>query len=250
MHYQLLATYYDKLFASARAWSAVAREELLDGIVLNCESACDLACGTGTTAIELAQLGLKVYALDQAPGMCELAAKKAAKARAAVTVLRADMRRFRLPEPVDLVTCEFDAINHVPRKADLALVASSVARALKPGGHFYFDVNNRLAFRDVWPQTWRHEKPGLIVVMHGQYDAAEDRASTTAEFFVRHGKLWERHVERVQEVCWTRTEIWETLKAAGFGAVRTWDASRFFPPEAMIGRGHRTIYLARKNKRA
>jgi hypothetical protein len=38
------------------------------------------------------------------------------------------MRSFRLPEPVDLVLCEFDALNHVPRKADLARVARAIVR--------------------------------------------------------------------------------------------------------------------------
>ena len=247
--YQLLATYYDQMFPAAGQWSAAAREELLDGIVAKSATACDLACGTGRTAVELAQLGLKVYAVDRSPGMCELTRKKAARARVEVTVIRADMRSFRLPEPVDLVTCEFDAINHVPEKADLAQVAGAVGRALKPGGYFYFDANNRLAFVEAWPLTWRLEKPGLTVVMQGKYDLAADRASTTAEFFVRQGNLWARHVERVEEVCWTQAEIRATLKAAGFATVRMWDASRFFPEEAMIGRGHRTIYLARKSGR-
>jgi hypothetical protein len=44
-------------------------------------------------------------------------------------VLRGDMREFRLPEPVDLVLCEFDALNHVPRKGDLAPVAVTVREA-------------------------------------------------------------------------------------------------------------------------
>jgi len=246
MPYRLLATYFDDLFPIARSWGAEAREKLLDGIVLRSSSACDLACGTGTTAVELAQLGLKVYAVDHSPVMCELTGQKAKRARTAVTVLQADMRRFRLPEQVDLVTCEFDAINHVPRKPDLALVARSVARALKPGGHFYFDANNRRAFEEVWPLTWRIEKPGLVVIMQGRHEQGTDSAHLTAEFFLRHGKLWERHLEHVREVCWTQNEIRGTLREAGFEAIRAWDANRFFPPEAMIGRGHRTIYMARK----
>ncbi len=62
-----------------------------------------------------------------------------------------------MPEPGDLVSCEFDALNHVPRKADLALVAKAVARALRPGGHFCFDVNNRLSFD---PPRLPHILPG------------------------------------------------------------------------------------------
>jgi SAM-dependent methyltransferase len=248
--YQLLATYYDKIFPLARSWGAAAREQLLDPVLVNSASACDLGCGTGATAIEMAQLGLRVYAVDRSPAMCEIARMKIQRARLPVTVMQSDMRKFRLPEPVDLVTCEFDAINHVPDKPDLALVAQSVARALRPGGHFYFDANNRLALEEVWPLTWHLEKPGVVLVIHGRYDTAKERAYSTAEFFVRHGKLWERHLEHVEEVCWTQKEIRTTLHEAGFEAVRAWDASQFFPPGSMIDRGHRTIYLARKKGRA
>ena len=60
------------------------------------------------------------------------------------------MRTFRLPKAMDLITCEFDALNHVPRKADLRRVARAVARALRAGGHFLFDVNNSLGFERYW----------------------------------------------------------------------------------------------------
>jgi SAM-dependent methyltransferase len=247
--YRLLAAYYDRIFPFARSWGASAREQLLDPVLAHCESVCDLACGTGTTAIEMALLGMRVYAVDRSPTMCDVARKKIERARLPVTVIRADMRTFGLPEPVDLITCEFDAINHIPRKEDLPLVAHAAARALKPGGHFYFDANNRLAFEEIWPLTWRLEKPGVVLVMHGRFDACNDRAYSTAEFFVRKGKLWERHLERIEQVCWTQKEIRATLREAGFEAVRAWDASRFFPPGSMIDRGHRTIYLARKKRR-
>jgi len=36
-----------------------------------------------------------------------------------IRVLQADVRTFRLSEPVDLITCEFDALNHILRKSGL-----------------------------------------------------------------------------------------------------------------------------------
>jgi SAM-dependent methyltransferase len=144
--YRWLAEYYDKLFTFHLPWFEAARQRVLGKILPRLESACDLACGTGTTALALAAKGIKMFAVDLSPAMCRIARRKARRARLPLGVLRADMRSFRLPEPVDLVLCEFDALNHVPRKADLARVARAVARALRPGGYFYFDVNNHLAF--------------------------------------------------------------------------------------------------------
>jgi SAM-dependent methyltransferase len=74
------------------------------------------------------------------------------------------------------VTCEYDALNHVPRKRDLRNVAREVSRALKPGGCFFFDVNNRAGFRRYWIGVFRFERPGAIAVMRNQHYPG-DRAS-------------------------------------------------------------------------
>ena len=246
--YTLLAKYYDQLFTFAQPWGETARQRLLGPILPRLESACDLACGTGTTALTLAGKGIRMFAVDLSPVMCRLAREKARRARLPLCVLKADMRAFRLPEPVGLVSCEFDALNHVPRKADLALVAKAVARALRPGGYFYFDVNNRLAFEKAWPLTWWIEKPGVAVVMHGGYDRKRDRAWSDVEWFIRDGSCWRRRHERVEEVCWTSAEIRRALREAGFGQVRAWDAAPFFKNDPAIRPGYRTFYLARKRR--
>jgi len=245
--YTLLAKYYDQLFTFHLRWYKAARQRLLGPIMPWLESACDLACGTGTTALALAGQGIKMFAVDLSPVMCHLAREKALRAGLPLRVLRADMREFRLPEPVDLVSCEFDAVNHVPRKGDLELVAKAVARALRPGGYFYFDVNNRLAFKRIWPGTWWIEKPGMVVVLHGGYDRPHDRGWTNVEWFLRDGSCWRRRQERIEQVCWTSSEIRRTLREAGFDQVRARDATPFFRNDPMIRPGCRTFYLARKS---
>lgn len=162
--YEQLALYYDHLFEFRRPFSA-ARRLLVEPLLSDVSMACDLCCGTGTWAVELAQRGIRTFALDLSPVMCRLARKKAKAAGVQVTVLQADMRAFTLPEPVGLLTCEFDALNHVPRKSDLARVLRSVYRALQPGGWFVFDVNNRLAFERVWSNTWFVDKDPVAAVM-------------------------------------------------------------------------------------
>ena len=248
--YKFLAEYYDRFFTFHLPWFEAARERVLDRILPRVESACDLACGTGATALQLAGKGIKMFAVDLSPGMCRLARQKARHVRLPLRVLRADMRTFQLPEPVDLVLCEFDALNHVPGKADLALVAGAVAEALRPGGHFYFDVNNRLAFETVWPGTWWIEEPGVAMMMHGGYDRRQGTGWTNVEWFLREGRYWRRRHERVEQVCWTSTEIRGVLRKAGFDQVRAWDATPFFKGDPNIRPGCRTFYLARKSPTA
>jgi SAM-dependent methyltransferase len=254
--YRNIAPYYDQVFDFASPWGTPARNRILGRILPEVSSACDLACGTGTTAIELARRGIPVYAVDLSPAMCRMARAKirhenarhenAGREKVQVTVVEADMRTFRLPSKVDLVTCEFDAINHVPRKSDLARVARAVARALNPAGYFYFDVNTLASFENMWPLSWWVEKPGLVLITHGGFDAAAGKAFTTAEIFVRgRGNNWKRLSDKVEEVCWTPQEIYSTLDAAGFGQVHAHDSKELFQRDPLVRRGYRTYYLAR-----
>jgi SAM-dependent methyltransferase len=244
--YTLLAQHYDEFFNFHQKGFRLARQTLLGDILPGIASACDLACGTGTTAIELALHGLKTLAVDVSPIMCRFARKKAARAGVSLHIMQSDMRRFRLPAAVDLVTCEFDALNHLPEKSDLARVARSVAHALNPGGFFFFDVNNRKAFEQLWGGTWRVEKPGVVLILWGGYDRERDLGWTDAEWFIEAGKLWRRFRERVDEVYWTPREIRQHLRAAGFYRVRAHDSAPFFRDSWKSEPGCRTFYLAQK----
>jgi len=238
--YRWLARYYDQLFQPFRTPIDAARESALRSILPRVHTACDLACGTGTTALMLARQGIRVYGVDLSAQMCRLTRDKAKAARLPIGVIRADMRSLRLPEPVDLALCEFDAVNHVPQKADLRKVAKSVWRALRPGGFFCFDVNTSRAFREYWI-----ERPGLAVVMRNGHNDECDHAWCDIELFVREGKFWKRHRERIDEVCWTSTEIRKIFQGAGFDRLRARDAAAF-SKDMRMARGCRTIYLARK----
>jgi SAM-dependent methyltransferase len=244
--YRWLARYYDELFVAYRAPIDAARERLIGKLIDRAETACDLACGPGITALDFARRGLRTYAVDLSPGMCAVTREKARAAHLTVRVVQADMRTFRLPEPVDLVTCECDAVNHVPRPSDLVRVARAVSRALKPGGHFYFDVNNALGFRRYWDRDVWFELPRACMVMRNDHDPDGHKAWSDVEWFLRDGRQWTRHRERVEEVCWSGVEVRNALREAGFGGVRTWDGAMFFPGSSLITRGCRTIYLAYK----
>ena len=254
--YRWLARYYDEFFQGLRSPIDAARVRVLGPILPRVEIACDLACGTGATALSLARLGIKTYAVDVAPMLCRVVRLKARRARLPVRVIRADMRSFRLPQMVDLITCEGDALNHLPRKADLAKVVKAVYRALRPGGYFFFDVNNSLGFERYWSGTVWFEKRGVVLVMRNGHNRRADRAWSDIEWFIRDGNCWQRHRERVEEVCWDSEEIHRTFEETGFDQLRAWDAAPFFKAITDVRRqdrkvpivapGCRTFYLARK----
>lgn len=247
--YRRLALHYDEIFSPLRRPLDLARQQLLEPLLGGVRSACDLACGTGTTAVGLARRGIRMFAVDLSPAMCRLAREKARRAGLPVKVLCADMRSFQLPEPVDLVLCECDALNHLPSRGDLVRVARAVAAALAPGGVFYFDVNNARGFERYWTGEFWIERPGLAVALHNGFDPHRGRAWSDVDLFVREGRLWRRFRERVEEVCWPAAEIRAALKAAGFTAIRCHDAAPYFRGYPDFDRGCRSVYIARKRRR-
>ncbi len=244
--YRWLAKYYDEFFGSARAPLVRAREKILARVLPRVTVACDLACGTGTTALDLAERGIRMYAVDLSPVMCALTREKMRQKRAAGKVIRGDMRSFRLPERVELITCEYDALNHIPNRADLGKVANAVARALKPGGHFFFDVNNAKGFAQYWTGTVCFEKPEIVMLMRSGHSRTEQTAWCDVDWFLREGRRWQRVRERVDEVCWSAEEIERTFRKAGFGEIRSWDAARFFGDGSPVTRGCRSVYLMQR----
>lgn len=246
--YKWLAQYFDEIFLPYRSPLERMRKQLLRFVVPRVKSACDLACGTGETALAFARRGIETFAVDLSPAMCRLASEKAVRARLPVRVIRADMRAFRLPHPVDLITCEYDAVNHIPVRSDLRKVVRAVSRALHPGGYFFFDVNNAQGFERYWRGNVWIEKPGVVLVMRNGHSKDLKHAWADVEWFVRERGGWQRHRERVEEICWTKDEVLETLRAAGFDRLRACDSAQFFCENPMVTRGCRTTYLARKAK--
>jgi SAM-dependent methyltransferase len=106
------------------------------GIVFR--SAADLGCGTGLFASYLGRRwGATVIGVDRSPAMLLRASRRCAGAN--IRLLCQDIRCLRLPCRVDLVTANFDTLNHLLSERQLCLALRGIADNLRPGGHFVFD---------------------------------------------------------------------------------------------------------------
>jgi len=244
--YNLVARFYEQLQGRAPAMNRHARRKILGKILPRVRSVCDLGCGIGTTALEFARRGYRVFAVDPSPVMCRIAREKARRARLPVRVLRADARSFHLPQPVDLVTCEFNALNHLPRKADLARATRAVARALHPGGYFSFDLNTRRTLEELFPSGHWFETRDFCLALHGGYERRRKKGWLKFEWFLPAGKLWHRLRERIEEIWWTDAEVRRALKQAGFHRIRAWDATKVRPRSMQSRPGFDLYFLAQK----
>ena len=244
--YALLARYYDVLCAYAAPMNRHARKRILRTVLPEVHSVCDVGCGSGETALELARRGLEVHAVDSSPVFCEAVRASARRAKLRVVVHCDDMRDFSLPRPVDLVLAEFASLNNLADRRDLPRVFNAVARALGDRGWFCFDVNTPLSLRTQYPQTYWIEDKRFKLVQHGSVEADGRRARLDFEWLVPSGCML-RHVrETLWHVCWTDAEIRRALQVAGFDLVRSVDGLDVRPRTPGEKRGTDTYYLARK----
>ncbi len=244
--YRLLARYYERFIPEAPGMNRRARGRILGRALGRVRTACDLACGTGAGALDLARAGAAVYAVDLSPVFCRIAREKARRARLPVRVLRQDMRALRLPERVDLVTCEFSALNNLDRPGELGRVFRAVARALRPGGLFLFDVNTPLAHREQVAGTYWFEAPGFKLVLRASLGPDGRRARCDLEWFIPEGGLWRHRRETYHNICWSDREIRRTLRATGFERPRFFEGVDVRPRIPGAKRGHDAYYLARR----
>jgi SAM-dependent methyltransferase len=135
--YERLAPVYDRLIGRPfLPGLCAAFERIVRRYGIRFSTAADLGCGTGLFARHLARRwGARVYGVDRSAAMLEVAHA----AGGGVRYLRQDIRRLRLPEPVDLITMNFDTINHLLAPDDVPRTLGAIAAGLRAGGHLVFD---------------------------------------------------------------------------------------------------------------
>jgi SAM-dependent methyltransferase len=138
--YSQLAPAYDKALGIANfIGTRAAFERLVRRYDIRFHSAADVGCGTGLFACYLSQCwGVPVFGVDRSPEMLTVATRNCASLN--VCFLLQDIRSLRLPCPVDLITANFDTMNHLLTGPELRMAFRRIWENLRPGGHFIFDL--------------------------------------------------------------------------------------------------------------
>ncbi|GIX06004.1 MAG: methyltransferase [Candidatus Poribacteria bacterium] len=189
----------------------------------------DLACGTGSIAIPLAQRGFQVTGIDRAPEMLEVAEKKAKRAGVSVEWRVGDMRNFTVEDPFDAVLCLYDSINYALTREELEAVFESVHRALVPGGLWIFDVTTEHNIVEHFHgETFSENHPDFTYIWKNVYLRTEKICRTELTFFLRNesgsfDRYIELHLQKIFEV----GEIKRSLDRTGFHLLSAFDAWTF-----------------------
>lgn len=231
MAYEALAASYDRLTVDI-PYADLARyyESLWSLYGLRPETVLDLACGTGSLSVLLAERSLQVIGVDASEEMLTEAAEKAASMEAPPFFVRQKMQRLRLPAPVDLAVCCLDGINYLTDPADCRETFRRVHANLNPGGLFVFDVNTEAKLRGLDGQVFLDEDEDVFCVWRAAFDEARRVCSYGMDVFQRRGRLWQRSQELHEEYAYTVDELAAWLKGAGFTDVRVFGDRSMEPP--------------------
>ena len=180
----------------------------------------DLACGAGAGSVVLAKAGYRVSGIDRSETIIARARELAAKQNVPLDLSVQDMRSFAAQRQYDVVTCLFDALNYITEENDLSAVFGSVARALRGGGLFVFDMNTQTGLKERWGTRDRvfTNRADVFEVNQSSFDDAASTNTTVTTIFVREPgtDLFRRYSEVHRERAYTVPTITGLLEQAGF----------------------------------
>ena len=245
--YHALAASYDRLTNDVDYTATVEfYKQILKREGVRPETAVDLACGTGSVALLLAQDGLRVTGVDLSEEMLTVAQQKACGAENPPLFVCQPLQALRLPRGVDLAVCALDSLDYILDPADCREAIRRAYKALNPGGIFIFDVNTPEKLRAMDGQVFLDEDEDVYCVWRGEFDEQTNICSYGMDLFQRRGELWERSFEEHREYAYSQAQLTQYLREAGFTHIRVYGDRRFEAPAA----GEQRIYFsARKGIR-
>ena len=244
--YHTLANSYDRLTNDVDYASIVSfYEEILRREGLRPRTAADLACGTGSVALLLAQRGLQVTAVDMSEEMLCVASQKAQELSNAPVFVCQKLQRLHLPKGVDLAVSALDSIDYILDPADCREAFKRIYRCLNPGGCFIFDVNTPEKLMAMDGQVFLDEDDDVYCIWRGEFDRQTNICTYGMDLFQRQGSAWYRSQEIHREYAYTEKQLTGYLKDAGFTHIQVFADRKMEAPRP----GEQRIFIkARKGR--
>ncbi|MBI5834134.1 MAG: class I SAM-dependent methyltransferase [Armatimonadetes bacterium] len=207
------------------------------------ERVLDLACGTGWLVPILVEGGFRALGADLSREMLLNGLD-----RAGGRLLQADFRALPLATgSLDLVTSFYDSVNYLTHLGDLAAMLAEVARVLRPGGYFVFDLNTRHTLSEHWQGICQTRlADDLATIWEATWDETTNVSSLRATFFVRGDDgRWDRFDEVHDERGFTSAELDRAIRAAGLKVAHVEDYHARRKP---TGDSRRVFYWLKRRK--
>ena len=244
--YGAIAHVYDKLNAEIdySAWADFIERCFDRFLPSRPQLVLDLACGTGSMALQLAKRGYDTIGVDGSADMLSEAFARAAEANEEVLWLHQDMRTFELYGTVGATTCCLDSLNYLLTPEDLSACFASVHNYLDPDGLFLFDMNTPYKFENVYANNAYiledelvyadeegEERIPVFCGWQNSYSPSTRLCDFDLTLFeeLENGG-YRRSDEHQTERCYSLDEITDALRKAGFELLGVWSDFSFSAP--------------------
>lgn len=198
---------------------------------------CDLACGTGSLALELWRLGYTVSGVDQSEAMLSVAREKARSRRAPIPFYRMDLTALEGADAYDVVLCLYDSLNYLTSPPEIERAFEDIWKLLRSKGLFIFDVcteaNSLRYFRD---HTEKERGRGFSYVRHSSYNP--ETHCQFNEFSITFKGDPKQHIERHEQRIYTLKEIQAIVGRSRFEFLGMYDGFTSRPGDENSDRVH------------
>jgi ubiquinone/menaquinone biosynthesis C-methylase UbiE len=195
----------------------------------------EVCCGTGTLSELLTAEGFEMAGVDLSAEMIKQARKKAGRNRQEIRYEVGDAATFDMGDTYDAAFSFFDSLNNILDPAHLQRAFKQIAKHIKPGGSFIFDVNTAYAFEtDLFDQEHLKKGNAIRYQWKGNWDPQTRIITVNMQFWKSGSEFSEVHRQRA----YTDEEIREMLANAGFEDVRTFHSYTLNPPRYKSDRIH------------
>ncbi len=181
----------------------------------------DLACGTGDTALFMAELGWEVTGVDSSKKMLEWAEQKAKRQKKQVQLFQQRLQDLSLHATYHMAGSFYDSLNHITSKRTLLNALKRVRNHLYPGSLLLFDTNTLSCYRELWNTMSVGHEDDYTLIMQNTFNESTGRAVSNVTIFTRETtSLYEKKTVNVQERYYTDDEMKHVCTRAGFEVLR------------------------------
>jgi SAM-dependent methyltransferase len=222
VHQRSIADRYDAFVADTPLCQldSAYLEELFPGLAGDSQTehpqtVMDLGCGSGRTAIPLAERGYRVLAVDLSQRMLEVMQEKQHTFRSgAILPLRANIVELDClaDDSVDHVVCLFSTLGMIQGRANRRAVMSHAARIVRDGGSFLLHVHNR------WSAL--REPHGIQYLLRSWWQSVRQRDVDFGDATYAYRGLEAMFMHR-----FSRRELLQDLQHTGWTIQQVWNVS-------------------------
>lgn len=199
------------------------------------ERVMDLACGTGSLAIEMHKRGFAVFGADGCREMVDIAEQKVRKLGYPISFYHRNLLDLGDLQMCDAVLCLYDSINYMMSFEALAQAFEEVHRMVTPGGIFVVDVctesNSLQHFSDL---TEEDSGDGFSYTRHSYYDDGVQFNKFEIHFEDTGEIVEELHRQRIYPL----EKVEEIIGASSFEIVGAYGGFGYVAPTDLSDRVH------------